>query len=76
MASFYRHKEVIFLVSLMIVFTLVFFLGYASYKTNKAIINIGLEAQIIDWIVMLFCVAAIARIVLLIKDIEISRSNN
>ena len=73
MAEVYKHKEVVFLVSLMIIFTLVFFLGYSSYKTNTAIINIGIEAQIIDWVVMLFCIAAIGRIVMLIKDIEIKR---
>ena len=76
MASFYRHKELIFLASMMIVFALIFFLGYASYKSNKAIIDIGIEAQVIDWIVMIFCVGAIARIVVLIKDIEIRKANN
>jgi len=67
----YKHKETIFLVSLMLVFTLVFFLSYQFYKTGQSIINIGISPTAIDMLVMLFSIAAIIRIVFLIKSIEI-----
>ncbi len=70
----YKHKETIFLVSLMLVFTLVFFLSYQFYKTGQSIINIGINSAAIDMLVMLFSIAAIARIVFLIKSIEIKVS--
>lgn len=67
----YKHKETIFLVSLMLVFTLVFFLSYQFYKTGQSIINIGISSTAIDMLVMFFSIAAIVRIVFLIKSIEI-----
>ncbi len=55
----------------MVVFTIVFFLSYSFYKTQKAIISIGIDATTVNLVVMLLSVFSIARIVFLIKDVEV-----
>ncbi len=67
----YKHKETIFLVSLMLVFTLVFFLSYQFFRTGQAIISIGMGSDAIDIVVMLLSVISIIRIIFLIKGLEV-----
>ena len=67
----YKHRGVFFLVVMMLVFAAAFFVSYSFYKSGKAILDVGLNAITIDWLVMVLSIVAIARIVFLIKDIEI-----
>ncbi len=75
MSTIYRHKETLFLVSLMVLFTLIFFLGYSSYKTKTAIINMGIGPEMIDFLVMILSIAAIIRVIFLIKNVEVEKTS-
>lgn len=63
MSHFYRKKALTFLIVMLAIFLLLFIYAYTQYSRGIGIFDIGLSSTIEDMIVMLFCIAGMARVV-------------
>ena len=72
----FRHRGMLFLIVMMLAFTVVFFLAYSFNRMQKPLISIGLDAETVNWVVMLMSVIAIARTVVLIRGVDVLASDS
>lgn len=63
MTSNYRRKVISGLLTMQILFLILFALGFINLIHNTAIINIGLSATFINWVVIIFSVLSMINVI-------------
>ncbi|MFW6311474.1 MAG: hypothetical protein ACOC1K_04485 [Nanoarchaeota archaeon] len=58
----YRKREVLFLISFLLLFGIVFLLSVINFNRNTPIFGLGINIEVENWLVMILSVIAIFKV--------------
>ncbi|MFH1591559.1 MAG: hypothetical protein ABIC95_06560 [archaeon] len=70
MPHVYRKRTIKILFALKLTYAVIFFYALWKFSRGEAVIEVGLSADLINWVVMLLALLAIARAVIELHQVE------
>jgi hypothetical protein len=66
----YRQKSVIFLMGYLVIFLIVMLVCISNLNSNRTLFDIGMNPSLQNWMILIFSVLAIIKVVIEIAKIE------
>jgi hypothetical protein len=66
----YRKKSVIFLMGYLIIFLIVLLICFSNLSSKKSLFDIGMDPTIQNWVLIIFSLLAMVKVVMEIAKIE------